>query len=339
MKKMFCQSGGCSAKLGAGALSKILNQLPPFPPDPQLLVGFDSRDDGAIYQVDENIAVIQTVDFFPPMVDDPFVFGKIAAANALSDIYAMGGSVKTALNLVCFPETMDFNVLGEILAGGAEKVAEAEGVLVGGHSIHDKELKYGMSVMGLVHPRKFYRNDSVQLGDHLLLTKKLGTGILTTANSVGEAPQEGIKEAIDSMCMLNKYASISSEKYKIHACTDVTGFGLLGHLHEMMADRFSCEIWQNSLPILHSALDCANEFLLTAGGQRNRNYLEKFTSFTNVSFAMEEILFDPQTSGGLLFSLSPEESEIFCKELKESGIPAEIIGEVQEKTEKELIIK
>ena len=235
---VFCTGGGCTAKLGAGVLSRILEKLPRGEKDPNLLVGYDSRDDAAVYRITDDIALVQTVDFFPPMVDDPYTFGQIAAANALSDIYAMGGEVKTALNLVCFPESMDLNILGEILRGGAEKVAEAGGSLAGGHSIADTGVKYGLSVTGLVNPKKMYTNDSGQPGDKLILTKALGVGLLCTANRVGEAAPEHMAGAIASMTTLNKTAAEISRRYSVHAATDVTGFSFLGHLHEMMHGRF-----------------------------------------------------------------------------------------------------
>ena len=198
-KIVFCTGGGCTAKLGAGVLSRILERLPRGKKDPDLLVGYDSRDDAAVYRITDDIALVQTVDFFPPMVDDPYTFGQIAATNALSDVYAMGGEVKTALNLVCFPEDMDLNVLGEILRGGAEKVAEAGGSLAGGHSIADSGVKYGLSVTGLVDPHRMYTNDTGMPGDKLVLTKALGVGLLCTANRVGEAAPEEMEAAIRSM--------------------------------------------------------------------------------------------------------------------------------------------
>ena len=222
-KIVFCTGGGCTAKLGAGVLSRILEKLPRGEKDPDLLVGYDSRDDAAVYRITDNIALVQTVDFFPPMVDDPYTFGQIAATNALSDVYAMGGEVKTALNLVCFPEDMDLNVLGEILRGGAEKVAEAGGSLAGGHSIADSGVKYGLSVTGLVDPHRMYTNDTGMPGDKLVLTKALGVGLLCTANRVGEAAPEEMEAAIRSMTTLNKTAAEISRKYRVHAATDVTG--------------------------------------------------------------------------------------------------------------------
>lgn len=338
-KIVFCKGGGCTAKLGAGVLSHVLEKLPKGPLDEHLLIGYDSRDDAAVYQVSEDIAIVQTLDFFPPMVDDPYTFGKIAATNALSDIYAMGGEVKTALNIVCFPETMDLNILGEIMRGGSEKVIEAGGTLAGGHSIADSDVKYGLSVMGVVHPDKIYANNKGVPGDKLILTKKLGVGIICTANRVGEASQAAMDAAIASMTTLNKYAAEICRKYEIHACTDVTGFGFLGHLHEMLDGRLSANIDAAQVPVIEEAVHHANEFLLTAAGQRNRNHVGEFVEFQNISFAMEEILFDPQTSGGLLIAVKAQEADALLAELQQEGLPARIVGEVIEKTEKEIIVR
>ena len=249
-KIVFCTGGGCTAKLGAGVLSHILEKLPRGEKDPDLLVGYDSRDDAAVYRITDDIALVQTVDFFPPMVDDPYTFGQIAAANALSDVYAMGGEVKTALNLVCFPESMDLNILGEILRGGAEKVAEAGGILAGGHSIADTGVKYGLSVTGLVDPRRLTANDTGKPGDKLILTKALGVGLICTANRVGEAAPGAMDAAVASMTTLNKSAAEISRSYDVHAATDVTGFSFLGHLHEMMGGRLSCRIDGSAVPVL-----------------------------------------------------------------------------------------
>mgnify|MGYP002896994710 CR=1 FL=1 len=284
-KIIFCKGGGCTAKLGAGILSRVLERLPKGPADENLLIGYDSKDDAAVYRISDDTAIVQTLDFFPPMVDDPYTFGKIAAANALSDIYAMGGEVKTALNIVCFPESMDLNVLGEIMRGGSEKVTEAGGTLAGGHSIADADVKYGLSVMGTVHPDKIYPNNQGRPGDKLILTKKLGVGIVCTANRVKEASDAAMEQAVASMTMLNKSASHICHSYEIHACTDVTGFGFLGHLHEMMDGKLSCRIFADQIPVIKEALDYADEFLLTAAGQKNRNHVGEFVSFENVSFA------------------------------------------------------
>ena len=337
-KIVFCTGGGCTAKLGAGVLSRILEKLPRGEKDPNLLVGYDSRDDAAVYRVTEDLALVQTVDFFPPMVDDPYTFGQIAAANALSDVYAMGGEVKTALNLVCFPENMDLNVLGEILRGGAEKVAEAGGILAGGHSIADTGVKYGLSVTGLVDSHHLYANDAGQPGDKLLLTKALGVGLLCTANRVGEAAPEHMAAAISSMTTLNKTAAEISRRYTVHAATDVTGFSFLGHLHEMMGGRLSCKVNARSVPVLPGAEKAADDFLYTAAGQRNRNHTGPFVRFEGVPFAMEEVLFDPQTSGGLLLAVDPAEASALEKELQSAGLPAKIVGEIVPRTETEITV-
>lgn len=325
-KIVFCKGGGCTAKLGAGVLSRVLSRLPRGPEDPNLLIGWDSRDDAAVYQISEDLAIVQTLDFFPPMVEDPYTFGQIAAANALSDIYAMGGTVKTALNIVCFPEKWDLNILGEILRGGAEKVLEAGGILAGGHSIADDGVKYGLSVTGIVDPRRVLANNRGAAGDVLLLTKKLGVGILCTANRVGEASQEAMAEAISSMTTLNKTAAEIAAKYDVHACTDVTGFGLVGHLREMLDGKLGAVIHWRKVPYFQEAERHANEFLLTAAAQRNRNFAGDKIAFRDVPFFMEEILFDPQTSGGLLMAVSPQDADALLKELRGAGLPAAAIG-------------
>ena len=337
-KMNFCRGGGCTAKLGAGALSRVLERLPKGPRDQKLLIGYESRDDGAVYQVSDDMAIVQTLDFFPPMVDDPYVFGKIAAANALSDVYAMGGEVKTALNIVCFPEDMDLNILGEILRGGLEKVMEAGGSLAGGHSIADDSVKYGLSVTGVVHPGKIYPNNQGRPGDCLILTKKLGTGIICTANRIGEASEEAVEEAVSSMTMLNKEASRICRNYEIHGCTDVTGFGFLGHLHEMMDGACSCVVYGDQVPVMENALDYADEFFLTAAGQKNRNHLEGFVRFEEVTFALEEVLLDPQTSGGLLIAVKKEEAEALLADLQGAGLPAAAVGRIVEKREPEILV-
>lgn len=337
-KIVFCTGGGCTAKLGAGVLSHILEKLPRGEKDPDLLVGYDSRDDAAVYRITEDIALVQTVDFFPPMVEDPYTFGQIAAANALSDIYAMGGEVKTALNLVCFPESMDLNILGEILRGGAEKVAEAGGILAGGHSISDSGVKYGLSVTGLVDPHHLYANDAGKVGDKLILTKALGVGLICTANRVGEADPEHLAAAIRSMTTLNRTAAQISRKYRVHAATDVTGFSFLGHLHEMMGGKLSCQVDARRVPVLPGAEKAAEDFLYTAAGQRNRNHTAPFVRFEGVPFSMEEVLYDPQTSGGLLFAVDPADANELEQELQQAGLAAKIVGEILDKTDPEIIV-
>lgn len=338
-KIVFCKGGGCTAKLGAGILSYVLSKLPKAPYDANLMVGYDSKDDAAVYKISDDIAIVQTLDFFPPMVEDPYTFGKIAATNALSDIYAMGGEVKTALNIVCFPEDMDLNILGEIMCGGAEKVIEAGGQLAGGHSIADSDVKYGLSVTGVVHPEKIYQNNTGRVGDKLILTKKLGVGIVCTANIVGEASAEAMEEAINSMTTLNKYAAEILRKYEVHACTDVTGFSFLGHLHEMLDGKLSAKIVQRNVPVIKEALAYADEFLLTAAAQKNRNHFGEYVHFENVPFAMEEVLFDPQTSGGLLVAVTSEVAVNLEKELQAAGLPAKIVGKLIEKADYEIYVE
>ena len=325
--------------MGPGVLSHVLSKLPKCKEDPNLLIGFDSADDAAVYKVSDDVGVIQTVDFFPPMVEDPYTFGKIAATNALSDVYAMGGEVKTAMNIVCFPQSWDINMLGEILRGGSEKVIEAGGVLVGGHSINDVDVKYGLSVMGTVHPDKIYANNGGHPGDKLIITKKLGVGIISTAHRVGEATQEAMDQAIESMTSLNKYAAQCCKKYDIHGCTDITGFGFLGHLHEMVDGKLSCKVYADQLPVFPEALEYADEFLLTAVAQQNRNHVGRHVQFDeDISFAMQEVMFDPQSSGGLLIVLPAEQAESLLADIRALGVPSAIVGEMMEPGRKEIIV-
>lgn len=337
---VFCKGGGCTAKLGPDLLSHVLDKLPRGEKDPNLLIGYDSKDDAAVYRVSDEVAVVQTLDFFPPMLDDPYLFGQIAATNALSDIYAMGGTVKTALNIVCFPEQMDLNILGKIMQGGAEKVIEAGGTLAGGHSIMDNDVKYGLSVTGVVHPDHIYGNNQGQPSDVLILTKKLGVGLVCNANRVGLAPEGAMEEAAASMTTLNKKAAEISHRYEIHACTDVTGFGFLGHLSEMINEEISAEIDSISIPVIRGAIHCAEEFLLTAAAQRNRNHVGDRVEFSNwIPFSMEELLFDPQTSGGLLFAVKPEQAGAFLKELQGVGLPAAMVGRFVSKKERDIYVR
>ena len=338
-QKLFCKNGGCSAKLGAKALDHILSKLP-RKEDNHLLVGYDKKDDAAVYQVSDDMAIVSTLDFFPAMVEDPYMFGAIAAANALSDIYAMGGKVLHALNIVCFPESEDLNILGEILRGGSEKVQEAGGVLCGGHSIQDDSVKYGLSVTGIVHPDNIYKNHGAQEGDILILTKPLGIGILLAANRMQAIDEDVLKNVMSSMAMLNKTACECMQHFDVHACTDVTGFGFLGHLHEMMeGSHTSAKIDTTSIPIFQEAITCAQEFYITAAGQRNRNFLEGKVCFENVSFAMEEVLYDPQTSGGLLLSVAREDAFALLQKMKEEQLICGIVGQVIEQKEYEIYVK
>ena len=335
----FCKGGGCTAKLGAGVLSRVLEKLPKGPADENLLIGYDSKDDAAVYKISDDTAIVQTLDFFPPMIDDPYLFGQIAATNAMSDVFAMGGQVKTALNIVCFPEEMDLNILGAIMQGGSEKVIEAGGTLAGGHSIADDGVKYGLSVTGVVNPEKIYANNAGKPGDVLVLTKKLGVGIICTAARIGEASESALNEAVASMTTLNKTAAEIAGKYNVHACTDVTGFSFLGHLHEMMDGRLSCEVYADSVPVMEDALKYADEFYLTAAAQKNRNHAGPFVKFENIPFAMEEVLFDPQTSGGLLIAVDPADAESMVDKMQQAGLPAAAVGVIKEKTDIEIQVK
>lgn len=334
-KMVIC--GGCNAKVGPGALSQLLEAIPQKKHD-DLLIGFDSSDDAAVVKVSGDLALVQTLDFFPAMVSDPYLFGKIAAANALSDVYAMSGEVLSALNIVCFPESDDMKILSEILRGGAEKVAEAGGILAGGHSIHDSLTKYGLSVTGKVNPQKIWKNNTCQIDDHLILTKPIGVGIITTAYSVDEASEVAFKKAVAVMETLNKYAAEIAQGFTIHSCTDVTGFGLLGHLSEMLNAMHSAVLDCSSIPIIPEAYECAKEFLMTSGGQRNRNHLMNQVSFTKKDFAMEELLFDPQTSGGLLFSVPEHEVAPFLVALNQLEIKSACIGKVIKRQETSIIV-
>lgn len=327
-----CTSGGCGAKIGPGDLSGFLEHLPRMT-SPDLLVGFDSSDDGAVYRICEDKALISTVDFFSPMVEDPKTFGKIAAANAMSDVYAMGGEVLFALNLVCFPQKMDKRFLAEMLAGGAEKIQEAKALLVGGHSIYDHEPKYGLAVTGAVHPDRLIRNNTPQAGDLLILTKALGVGLIQSAVRAGLASESESGAAVASMERLNKYAAEKLRHYEVHACTDVTGFGLLVHAAEMAGETHSLVIDTQCLPLLAGAFHFAEEHLATAGGQRNRLFMKEKAEITHIKLAWQELLFDPQTSGGLLLSVSAKEGGKLLCEIQKDDPAAAIIGEVAKERE------
>ena len=342
-----CTSGGCGAKIGPGELGEVLSKLMKSfgigEADPRLLVGFEARDDAAVYQMDDERALVSTVDFFPPMVEDPFLFGKIAAANALSDIYAMGGRPLYALNLVCFPETLDKKILAGIIAGGAAKAHEAGTIIAGGHSIYDHEPKYGLAVTGIIHPKKILKNDSCREGDSLILTKPLGTGLVMAAFRGGAASAETIKAATDSMERLNRYAA---EKITaiinpgedgtgpVHACTDITGFGLTVHASEMAGEKFTLVIESSSLPLLREAADFAERQYITGGGRRNRNFAAGKAGISALSPALQEIVFDPQTSGGLLIAVAGEAAEELCDAIRRDDPAAAIIGKVTPRKEK-----
>lgn len=322
-----CTSGGCGAKIGPGELAGILSALPAAN-SPNLVVGYNTSDDAAVYELDGGQSIVSTADFFSPMVEDPHLFGRIAAANALSDVWAMGGRPILALNLVCFPEGMDIEILGRILAGGAEKIAEAGAALGGGHSIYDKEPKYGLAVTGIVPTGKAIRNSTPATGHKLILTKPLGIGIVMAAARVGLASAAAVQSATGSMQHLNKYAAEKMLQYPISACTDVTGFGLLAHALEMAGDAATLQLYPEALPVIPEAVAYANDFLLTAAGQRNRNFVGSKCSVDNLPFATQELLFDPQTSGGLLIAVHPAHAEELLAQIQQEDPAAAIVGEV-----------
>lgn len=331
-------TAGCAAKIGPGTLAGILESLPKFE-DPNLMVGIETSDDGAIYRVNDEVALIQTLDFFTPVVDDPYTFGQVAAANALSDIYAMGGEPKVALNIVAWPNCVNPRFLGEILRGGADKVKEAGAVLAGGHSIQDQEPKYGLSVTGFVHPDKIFKNSGAKPGDVLILTKPLGTGIVNTAVKANMASERAKEEVIRVMTTLNQKAKRVIEHYPVHACTDVTGFGLAGHSVEMAeGSHVTLEIFMGQVPVQEEALEYARMGLVPAGMYRNRSFTEERIELGEVEEARMDLFFDPQTSGGLLISVSPDDGEDILRGLKEAGIGTSfaMIGRVTEPGEKKV---
>ena len=292
----------------------------------------ESLDDAGVYQLTDDLAIIQTVDFFTPIVDDPYMFGQIAVANALSDVYAMGGKPLTAMNIVCFPiDTLDISVLKDILKGGIDKMAEAKVILVGGHSIDDTELKYGLSVTGAVHPDQMVTNEGARAGDRLILTKPLGTGIINTAVKAGMVDKETVARVTKSMAALNDRASELMQEAGVHACTDITGFGLIGHAVQLAQNsQIGIIINVDTIPFFPEASEFARQGLCPAGLHRNREFYSPCTEMSDeIAVNMQDILFDPQTSGGLFISLEPEKAGLLLDRLKQAGVEdATIIGEV-----------
>lgn len=333
------RTSGWAAKIGPETLSKILGTLPKMESE-NLIVGIETSDDAAVYKLNDEMATIQTLDFFTPVVDDPYTFGAIAAANSLSDVYAMGGKPIVALNIVCFPNCLPIEVLGEILRGGADKVKEAGAVVIGGHSVQDEEPKYGLSVTGIVHPEKVLKNHGCKEGDVLILTKPLGTGIINTAIKGDIASKEAYDEAVEVMSTLNKYAGEIVVNHDITACTDVTGFGIMGHGYEMAeGSNKTLIIYKNKIPYIKAAREYAEMGLIPEGSYNNRGYLDGKYELNNVEPWLEDILFDPQTSGGLLVSCSFDESEELMRELSKLKLQSSIIGEVVSKKDKYIIVK
>jgi selenide,water dikinase len=302
----------------------VLRRLPTLT-HPDVIVGTETSDDAGVFRLRTDLAVVNTVDFFTPIVDDPYVFGQIAAANALSDVYAMGADPVTALNIVGFPKgTLDIEVLGEIIEGGLERAREAGAVVIGGHTIIDAELKYGMAVTGVVHPDRVIRNVGVRAGDVLVLTKPLGTGIVTTALKQRKASRASVTAAVASMVALNREASRVMRMRPVHACSDVTGFGLLGHGVEMaMGSGVTIEFDSRTLPLLPGALQLAKRGFLTGGCKRNRAYLaDKVIIEPSVRAGFEEVAFDPQTSGGLLIAIEARRADALVRALRRRGVEA-----------------
>ena len=294
-------------------------------------MGFSTSDDAAVYRVTDDVAMIQTVDFFTPVVDDPYIFGQIAAANALSDIYAMGGRPVTALNIVGFPDCLDPSVLSEIMAGGADKVKEADAVMAGGHSIQNDAPLYGLCVSGFVHPDRILRNQGAKPGDILILTKQLGSGIISTAVKADLASPSAEEEAVTVMRSLNRKAAEVLRRFPVHACTDITGFGLIGHALEMAeASQVTIEIRASQVPFIREADEYAEMGLIPAGAYRNRSFAGKRANVENVPQVLADLLFDPQTSGGLLFAADAGCREDIQSALAEAGLDtrAGVIGRV-----------
>ncbi|HEX5234728.1 MAG TPA: selenide, water dikinase SelD [Silvibacterium sp.] len=329
------KAGGCASKLSPGALSSVLSRLP-RQQHPDLLVGFDTADDAGVFRIAPETALVQTVDFFTPMVDDPYTFGRIAANNALSDVYAMGGRALTALTLVCFPADGDLGVLEQIMRGGLATMKEANCVVVGGHSVRDVEIKFGYAVTGLVNPDALKTNAGARAGDSLILTKAIGTGVITTALKDGKARKAWVNAAVKSMTMSNRSAAeiASSVGAAVHGMTDVTGFGLAGHAREMaIASDVRVVIDTGAVRILEGARECIEMDCVPAGLRANREFAECFVKDmprAGISEMVRMVLFDPQTAGGLLIAVDPSQALRLLKKLQAAGYPATEIGSVVE---------
>ncbi|QAA32996.1 selenide, water dikinase SelD [Clostridium manihotivorum] len=334
------KTSGCAAKIGPGVLDNVLKNLPKFE-DSNLLVGFDKKDDALVYKVSEDKVVIQTVDFFPPMVDDPYTFGQIAAANALSDIYAMGGNPAIAMNLLCFPSCLDASIMHDILAGGYNKVQEAGAIIAGGHTIADPTPKYGLCVTGFANPNDIITNSGAKTGDVLVLTKPLGIGILNTAAKAELLSNEEIKQLTNTMIELNKYAKEAFASLKVNACTDITGFSLIGHGYEMASgSNKTIEIFSDKVPILPKALEYAKMGIIPEGMYNNQDYLkDSFKPLSNISQEIHDVLLDPQTSGGLLLSMPEKEAKEYLSRMECYTPWARIIGQVSDKKDYSIIIR
>ncbi len=324
----LAKCAGCGAKVGAGVLAKLLDGIKVHR-DENLLVGFDKSDDASVYKLTDELAIVQTVDFFPPIADDPYTFGQIAATNALSDVYAMGGEPKLALNIMCVPKDMPKEAVHQMLRGGYDKVYEAGALITGGHSILDDEPKYGLCVTGFVHPDRVLTNSGAKVGDVLLFTKPIGIGILTTAAKADMASEEGKALALRMMTTLNKSARDAMVKYRVHACTDVTGFGMLGHLCEMaQGSDVTAELNVDAVELIPEALELARMGILPEGMYRNREFAQSMVDAGETELAKQDMLYDPQTAGGLLIAVDPADADALFEELKTCVPSAQRIGTV-----------
>ena len=331
------KAAGCAAKLSPSVLESILKRLPPQT-DPNLLVGFETSDDAAVYRLTDDLAIVQTVDFFTPIVDDPAQFGQVAAANSLSDVYAMGGRPISALTIVAFPASGAPEILEEILRGGLAKMSEANCTVVGGHSIRDDELKFGYAVTGLIHPERIWKNIGARPGDILLFTKPLGTGVISTALKQGLAEKSWVTAATASMTRLNRDAADALHEVEaalknerpVHAVTDVTGFGLLGHAREMaIGSGVSMKIDHKQIAYLPGAIEAARGHFFSGGMKNNRDFCESCVGFADdVPEELRALLFDPQTSGGLFVSIAPEAADSALAAFERHEVPARAIGEI-----------
>ena len=304
--------------------------------DPNVLVGFDTADDAGVYQLTPDVALVQTVDFFTPIVDDPYTFGQIAATNSLSDVYAMGGRPLSALTMVCFPENGDVNVLEQMLAGGLSKMVEANCTVIGGHSIRDEEIKLGYSVTGTVHPGLVLTNSGAKPGDRLIFTKAIGTGVISTAIKRGHAKEAWVRAAVKAMTTLNKVAAevVTSGGFEVHAMTDVTGFGLIGHVREVArGSGVSVRLFASKVPLLEGALECVRAGDIPGGLKANRNFAEGCVEYADdVPEAVRTLLHDPQTAGGLLISVGEKDAKRLAEALQDAGTEGVTIGEASKKT-------
>ncbi len=335
----LAKCSGCGAKVGAGTLGKLLKDLKTHF-DPNLLVGYDTADDASVYRVSDELALVHTIDFFPPMVDDPYTFGQIAATNALSDIYAMGGELRLAQNVLVVPKNMPKETVHEILRGGYDKVYEAGAIITGGHSIYGDEPVYGLAVTGFVHPDRVLTNSGAQVGDVLILTKPLGIGILMTARKAGMLSEEGEALCVRLTTTLNRAAAQAIRPFTVHACTDVTGFSLMGHGLEMAeGSGYSLVIYPSEVDILPGAIDFAMMGILPEGMYRNREFAEAKADLGGFPTALADVLFDPQTSGGLLIAVAPEHAAEAFAALKAVVLSAQRIGEVVPRADKAILLR